>query len=112
MLYEVITVQVIVYSKYPGQAPQVVEDQVTYPLTTAMLSVITSYSIHYTKLYEWEAENSTGNKFGKERVKEIISAFHHLTAEMLVLRIMEELKEFLQGRPQHDDATMMIIKTW
>ncbi|MDT8364333.1 MAG: CusA/CzcA family heavy metal efflux RND transporter [Nitrosomonas sp.] len=32
-------VQVIVYTEYPGQAPQVVEDQITYPLTTAMLSV-------------------------------------------------------------------------
>lgn len=32
-------VQVILYTDYPGQAPQVVEDQVTYPLTTAMLSV-------------------------------------------------------------------------
>ena len=32
-------VQVIVYTEYSGQAPQVVEDQVTYPLTTAMLAV-------------------------------------------------------------------------
>src|SRR6187551_1749152 len=32
-------VQFIVYTEYPGQAPQVVEDQVTYPLTTAMLAV-------------------------------------------------------------------------
>ena len=32
-------VQVIVLTDYPGQAPQVVEDQVTYPLTTAMLTV-------------------------------------------------------------------------
>jgi Cu(I)/Ag(I) efflux system membrane protein CusA/SilA len=32
-------VQVIIYTEYPGQAPQVVEDQVTFPLTTAMLSV-------------------------------------------------------------------------
>ena len=32
-------VQVILYTEYPGQAPQVVEDQITYPLTTAMLSV-------------------------------------------------------------------------
>ena len=32
-------VQVIVYTEYPGQGPQVVEDQVTFPLTTAMLSV-------------------------------------------------------------------------
>ncbi len=32
-------VQIIIFSEYPGQTPQVVEDQVTYPLTTAMLSV-------------------------------------------------------------------------
>ena len=32
-------VQVIVFTEYPGQAPQVVEDQVTFPLTTAMLAV-------------------------------------------------------------------------
>ncbi|NQY26150.1 MAG: efflux RND transporter permease subunit [Piscirickettsiaceae bacterium] len=32
-------VQVIIFTKYPGQSPQVVEDQVTYPLTTAMLAV-------------------------------------------------------------------------
>ncbi len=32
-------VQVIVYTEWPGQAPQIVQDQVTYPLTTNMLSV-------------------------------------------------------------------------
>ena len=32
-------VQVIIKTSYPGQAPQVVEDHVTYPLTTTMLSV-------------------------------------------------------------------------
>ena len=32
-------VQVIVFTEFPGQAPQVVEDQITYPLTTAMLGV-------------------------------------------------------------------------
>ena len=32
-------VQVIIHTSYPGQGPQVVEDQVTYPLTTAMLAV-------------------------------------------------------------------------
>jgi len=31
--------QVIVYTEFAGQAPQVVEDQVTYPLTTSLLSV-------------------------------------------------------------------------
>ena len=32
-------VQVIIFTDYPGQAPQVVEDQVTYPITTQMLAV-------------------------------------------------------------------------
>ena len=38
-------VQVILYTEYPGQAPQVVEDQVTYPLATAMLSVPRSKTV-------------------------------------------------------------------
>lgn len=37
--------QVIVYTEYPGQAPQVVEDQITYPLTTAMLGVPRSKAV-------------------------------------------------------------------
>ncbi len=32
-------VQVVIFTEYSGPAPQVVEDQVTYPLTTAMLAV-------------------------------------------------------------------------
>ena len=32
-------VQVIIYTEYPGQSPRIVVDQVTYPLTTAMVSV-------------------------------------------------------------------------
>ena len=37
--------QVIIYTEYSGQAPQVVEDQVTYPLATAMLSVPRSRAV-------------------------------------------------------------------
>ncbi|MGZ8219769.1 efflux RND transporter permease subunit [Methylomagnum sp.] len=37
--------QVIVYTEFPGQSPQVVEDQVTYPLTTAMLAVPRSKAV-------------------------------------------------------------------
>ncbi|MDP5325464.1 MAG: efflux RND transporter permease subunit, partial [Litorivicinaceae bacterium] len=36
---DISDVQVIIQTNYPGQSPQVVEDQVTYPLTSAMLSV-------------------------------------------------------------------------
>ena len=38
-------VQVIIKTTYPGQAPKVVEDQVTYPLTTAMLAVPKAVSV-------------------------------------------------------------------
>ena len=38
-------VQVIIKTSYPGQAPQVVEDQVTYPLSVAMLSVPKAVSV-------------------------------------------------------------------
>ena len=37
-------VQVIIYTEWPGQAPQIVQDQVTYPITTKMLSVPRSES--------------------------------------------------------------------
>ena len=37
-------VQVIIKTNYPGQAPQVVEDQVTYPISSKMLSVVSSRS--------------------------------------------------------------------
>ena len=37
--FRISPTQVIVYTEYPGQAPQVIEDQVTYPLTTALLAV-------------------------------------------------------------------------
>ena len=52
-------VQVIIFTEYPGQAPQVVEDQVTYPLTTAMLSVpyasvVRGFSFCVIKLKEYE----------------------------------------------------------
>jgi len=43
--------QVIVYTEYPGQAPQVVEDQVTYPLTTALLAVPKSKVVRGTSMF-------------------------------------------------------------
>ena len=48
-------VQVIIYTEWPGQAPQIVQDQVTYPITTKMLSVprnkvVRGYSFYGQKL--------------------------------------------------------------
>ena len=44
-------VQVIVYTEYAGQAPQVVEDQVTYPLTSALISVPHSKAVRGLSMF-------------------------------------------------------------
>ena len=45
-------VQVIVKTSYPGQSPQVVEDQITYPLTTALMSVPGARSVRGFSFYQ------------------------------------------------------------
>ena len=66
-------VQVIIYTDYPGQAPQVVEDQVTYPLTTAMLSVpyakvVRGYSFFGLSFVYIIFEDSTDLYWARSRV--------------------------------------------
>src|SRR5258708_829637 len=45
-------VQVIVITDYPGQAPQVIEDQVTYPLTTAMMGIAHTKAVRGISMFE------------------------------------------------------------
>src|SRR6476619_6227474 len=45
-------VQVIVITDFPGQAPQVVEDQVTYPLTTAMMGIARTKAVRGISMFE------------------------------------------------------------
>ena len=45
-------VQVIVITDYPGQAPQVVEDQVTYPLTTALMGIPNAKAVRGQSMFE------------------------------------------------------------
>ncbi len=71
-------VQVIIYTKYPGQAPQVVEDQVTYPLTTAMLSVpfakvVRGYSFFGFSLVYIIFEDGTDIYWARSRVLEYLN---------------------------------------
>lgn len=71
-------VQVIVYTKYPGQAPQVVEDQVTYPLTTAMLSVpfakvVRGYSFFGVSFVYVIFEDGTDMYWARSRVLEYLN---------------------------------------
>ncbi|PKP70733.1 MAG: CusA/CzcA family heavy metal efflux RND transporter, partial [Alphaproteobacteria bacterium HGW-Alphaproteobacteria-5] len=71
-------VQVIVKTTYPGQAPQVVEDQVTYPLTTAMLAVpgavtVRGYSFFNDSYVYIIFEDGTDLYWARSRVLEYLS---------------------------------------
>ena len=71
-------VQVIVFTKYPGQAPQVVEDQVTYPLTTSMLSVpkakvVRGYSFFGLSFVYIIFEDGTDMYWARSRVLEYLN---------------------------------------
>jgi Cu(I)/Ag(I) efflux system membrane protein CusA/SilA len=71
-------VQVIIYTNYPGQAPQVVEDQVTYPLTTAMLSVpfakvVRGYSFFGLSFVYIIFEDGTDLYWARSRVLEYLN---------------------------------------
>jgi len=71
-------VQVIIKTTYPGQAPQVVEDQVTYPLTTAMLSVpgattVRGYSFFNDSYVYIIFEDGTDLYWARSRVLEYLS---------------------------------------
>ena len=71
-------VQVIIKTSYPGQAPQVVEDQVTYPLTTTMLSVpkatvVRGYSFFGDSYVYILFEDGTDLYWARSRVLEYLS---------------------------------------
>src|SRR5437899_3252540 len=71
--------QVIVYTDYKGQAPQVIEDQVTYPLTTAMLTVpkskvVRGFSFFGVSFVYIIFEDGTDIYWARSRVLEYLSS--------------------------------------
>ncbi len=71
-------VQVIIYSEYEGQSPRIVEDQVTYPLTTAMVSVpgakvVRGYSFFGYSLVYIIFEDGTDMYWARSRVLEYLN---------------------------------------
>ena len=71
-------VQVIIFTEYPGQSPQVVEDQVTYPLTTSMLAVpktkvVRGYSFFGLSFVYIIFEDDTDMYWARSRVLESIN---------------------------------------
>ena len=77
-------VQVIIYTEYPGQSPQVVEDQITYPITTKMLSVphanvVRGYSNFGASFVYVLFDDGTDPYWARSRVLEYLSG---LTAQL------------------------------
>lgn len=71
-------VQVIIFTEYPGQSPQVVEDQVTYPITTSMLAVpktkvVRGYSFFGLSFVYIIFEDDTDMYWARSRVLESIN---------------------------------------
>ena len=71
-------VQVIIQTEYPGQAPRIVEDQVTYPLTTQMLAapfaqVVRGYSFFGVSFVYVIFEDGTDLYWARSRVLEYLS---------------------------------------
>ena len=71
--------QVIIYTEWPGQAPQIVQDQVTYPITTKMLSVpkskvVRGYSFYGFSFVYVIFEDGTDPYWARSRVLEYLSA--------------------------------------
>src|SRR5881394_1474591 len=71
-------VQVIIRTSYPGQAPQIVENQITYPLTTTMLSVpgaktVRGYSFFGDSFVYVLFEDGTDLYWARSRVLEYLN---------------------------------------
>jgi copper/silver efflux system protein len=118
-------VQVIIKTPFPGQAPQVVEDQVTYPLTTAMLSVpyavtVRGYSFFGDSYVYIIFEEGTDLYWARSRVLEYLSQ----VAGSLPSGVQPELGPDATGvgwvyeyalvdrSGQHDLAELRSIQDW
>ena len=79
-------VQVVVYTKYPGQSPRIVEDQITYPLTTQMLAVpyaevVRGYSFFGFSLVYVLFEDGTDLYWARSRVLETLGQVTEMLPE-------------------------------
>ncbi|MDE0293002.1 MAG: efflux RND transporter permease subunit, partial [Bryobacterales bacterium] len=79
-------VQVVVYTQYPGQSPRIIEDQITYPLTTQMLGVpyaevVRGYSFFGFSLVYVLFEDGTDLYWARSRVLETLGQVTELLPE-------------------------------
>lgn len=116
-------VQVIIFTEYPGQAPQVVEDQVTYPLTTAMLAVpfakvVRGYSFFGYSFVYIIFEDGTDMYWARSRVLEYLNYVSGRLPSGVTPTLGPDatgvgwVYEYILMSDQHDLAQLRSIQDW
>ncbi len=118
-------VQVIIKTSYPGQAPQVVEDQVTYPLTTTMLSVpkakvVRGYSFFGDSYVYILFEDGTDLYWARSRVLEYLSQIQSSLPDGAVAALGPDATgvgwvyeyALVDRSGQHDIAQLRSLQDW
>ncbi len=117
-------VQVIVLTEYPGQAPQVVEDQVTYPLTSAMLAVpyakaVRGYSFFGLSFVYIIFEDGTDLYWARSRVLEYLNYVSKRLPEGVTPTLGPDAtgvgwvyEYVLDGGDQHNLQELRSIQDW
>ena len=116
-------VQVIIYTEYPGQAPQVVEDQVTYPLTTSMLAVpfanvVRGYSFFGFSMVYIIFEDGTDLYWARSRVLEYLNYVSNKLPQGITPSLGPDatgvgwVYEYALKSDRHDLAQLRSIQDW
>ena len=118
-------VQVIIKTSYAGQTPQVVEDQVTYPLTTAMLSVpgavtVRGYSFFGDSYVYVIFDEDTDLYWARSRVLEYLSQATELLPEGVKPQLGPDatgvgwvyLYALVDKTGQHDISQLRSLQDW
>ncbi|MCZ6819094.1 MAG: efflux RND transporter permease subunit, partial [Calditrichaeota bacterium] len=116
-------VQVIIFTEYPGQAPQVVEDQVTYPLTTSMLAVpyatvVRGYSFFGFSMVYIIFEDGTDLYWARSRVLEYLNYVSNKLPQGITPSLGPDatgvgwVYEYALKSDRHDLAQLRSIQDW
>ncbi len=116
-------VQVIIYTKYEGQSPRIVEDQVTYPLTTALVSVpgskvVRGYSFFGYSLVYVIFEDGTDIYWARSRVLEYLNYAAKRLPENVVPALGPDatgvgwVYEYTLSSPQRSLAELRTYQDW
>jgi len=116
-------VQVIIFTEYPGQAPQVVEDQVTYPLTTAMLAVpfakvVRGYSFFGFSFVYIIFEDGTDMYWARSRVLEYLNYVRSKLPAVVSPSLGPDatgvgwVYEYILESDRHDLSQLRSIQDW